>query len=156
MAVRAQAERSRCDQLHSWKLRSAGGQWTDDAAQGRRGNRAWNFSEDISGTYGEHAGGYRAWFREEPPPCRRKRDKGGATIPFFRCINRLLHFRSHADDGAPRSHLGHGIRSVSAGYDREQEGVLRARAAGEMADGIYARSEGTVGIHRAGGVGEDG
>ncbi len=57
---------------------------------------------------------------------------------------------------AYRSDVGHGIRSVSAGHNREQEAVLRSGASGKMADSFHARSEDAVGVHRAGRVGKDG
>ena len=62
----------------------------------------------------------------------------------------LLHLRSDSDDGAHRPHLGHGIRSVSAADDREQEAVLCAVDSREMADCLHARCENSVGICREG------
>ena len=88
--------------------------------------------------------------RSQIPTSRQKREKGGAPPD---CV---LHLRSDPDDGAHRPDLGHGLRSVSAGDDREQEAVLRAGDSGEVADRFHARSENAVGVCGEGRVGEDG
>ena len=68
----------------------------------------------------------------------------------------LLYLGPDANDGAYRSHMGYGIRFVSAGHDREQEAVLRAGAPGKMADSFHSRSKDAMGVHRAGRVRKDG
>ncbi len=81
-----------------------------------------NFSARLSGPHDAYAGGRRDQRRQDG----------------------LLHLRSDSHERTHRSHVGDGLRPVADRHDRQQEAVLRAGVAGEVADGVYARRCGAV------------